>query len=809
MIRNYLLVAIRNIWRNKAFSVLNILGLVVGISAALVMALVVYYESSFNKGVPDSDRVCRLASNIHFSGDSVHNAGVAVPMAATIRQDLPQAETVAQFFVDDFTSHIVVTGDHNVPRELRPEENDIAYVDSSYFRIFPYQWVAGKPETALQQPFSAVLTENRAATYFPGMAPYAIVGREMVIDDSIRVTVTGIVKDMPGQTDFRFGMFQSIATIYSTGLKNLYNVTEWNNVNSASQTLLKMKTGTSIAEMDARLNFLFDQHVKKDANTFTRLKLQPLTALHFDDDYGTFNRTANKKSLFIQSMVALALLLLAVINFINLNTAQAGQRARETGVRKTMGSTVPQLVAMFMGETLVVTLIASLCSLVIAPLLIINFRSFLPANLPVMQLFTWPVLLFLLVLSVLTAVLCGIYPALVLSRFQPVAVLKTQVDSTGGKAWLRKTLTVSQFAVAQFFIIATIVVSKQIDFAIHKDMGFRKDAIVMVRTPFMDGDLVKRKALQQQISAIPEVAMVSLASQLPAFSGSVSTVFMYKDGKKEISKNIQMRYGDSAFIPLFKLQLVAGRNLVSSDTAREWVLNEMAVKGFGFHDPKDIIGVTINNHPVVGVVKDFNTGSMRGAIPELAIASDGLNQHRRLMIQLQAPGTNGVVWKTALEKIEKAWKNVYPKETFSSVFLDKSIEAMYYEEQHTGTLLRWCAGLAFFISALGLLGLVIFTTNQRRREIGIRKVLGATVWQMITLLTKDFMRLVIIAFILAIPVAWYVMYHWLMGYAYRTTLSWWVFAVGGLGMAALALVVMSLKTIRAALSNPVQSLRTE
>ncbi|HVI48331.1 MAG TPA: ABC transporter permease [Chitinophaga sp.] len=804
MLKNHFLVAVRNISRNSAFSLINILGLALGISAALVVFLLVFYENSFDKFQAAQRRTYRVVSHIYFSGDSVYNSGVCVPLAAAVKQ-IPAVEDVILFFVDDITGRITVNG-----KDFRTREGDIVYADRSYTDLIGYRWLSGSPESALQQPDAIVLTSSRAEKYFPGLSPEKIMGREILYDDTIRLTVTGIVADIPQQTDFGFKEIVSSSTIYTNNYKKYYNVDNWDNVSSSVQLLLKMRHEVDIDRINAALDAIRYQGKTKDKNFYTDQVLQPLSMMHFDTRYGSYARLAETSKLRALGWVALALLLLACINFVNLTTAQTARRAKETGIRKTMGSTAGQLMVQFLSETFLLTLLAAVLSLIMAPLLIFFFRSFLPEGFSHIQLYHWQVPVFLLLMVIVITLISGIYPAAVLTRFQPVTVLKTQTNSTGGRLWVRKTLTVSQFMVAQFFIIATLVVSKQVHFSLNTDLGFRKDAIITVKTPFRDTNEDKRRTLKEKIANIPGVELVSMGNQSPIISGFMTSIFNYKDGKKEFSRNLEMRYGDSNYTKVYQLRVIAGRNLQTpKDSTGEWLMNENAVKAFGFSNPRDIIGKVIESNPVVGVVKNFNSTSMSKSIPALAIGNGPVNKYQTLHIQLGGPGKNAAVWKEAITGMEKAWNEVYTKEPFSYNFLDKSIEALYESERDTAVLLNWCAGIAFFISALGLLGLVIYTTNQRTREIGIRKILGATVWQMITLLTKDFMKLVGIAFVLVIPLAWWAMHNWLQSYVYRTSLSWWVFAVGGMSMTLLALVTMSFKTVRAALDNPVNALKSE
>lgn len=802
MFRNYFLVAIRNIWRNKVFSLLNILGLVTGISAALVVYLVVFYESGFNKAVPRGNDIYRVVSTISFSGDSVKNSGVPVPVIAIAGENVPQVEKAVHFFINNTTARITVDG------KDFPNNEHVIFADRNYTDMLGYEWLAGNAATALLQPLSVVLTKERARLYFPGVPVDQVLGKQILYDDSVRTTVTGVVKDQANASDFWFTEMISMPTLQTNSrFKEIYLDQDWSSTSSSTQLLVKLRPFTRPQEAAAVLMKYTAEHNTKDSRT--ALWLQPLSDLHFNTDFQAYRRTADRKQLNILLWVAVALLGLAVINFVNLTTAQASRRAKETGIRKAIGGTTRQLIKQFLGETMILTLLAAFLSLLMAPLLIVSFHAFLPEDLPVAQLYTVPVLTFLFLLAVVVALVAGIYPAYVLARFQPVAVLKSNTGHKGGKIWVRQTLTAVQFIVAQFFVIATLVVSKQIHFSLNKDLGFRKDAILTITTPRLDPDPSRRRLLEGRIAALPEVDKVSLSGRTPIISGWMTISMKYNNGRQEIEKVVDVRYGDSAYLPVYNLRLLAGRNIVTSDSVREWLLNETAVRAFGFKRPQDAIGQLVQGHPVVGVVGNFNVGSVRREIPAVAIGSDALRSHRTLHVRLRNAGEEGVVWKSAFAGMEKAWKEIYPREEFSYEFLDKTVEKLYRNEQRMGNLLNWCAGLAIFISILGLLGLVIFTTDQRTKEIGIRKVLGATVWQVVRMLTTDFMKPVLVAFLLAIPVSWWAMSQWLQTFAYRTGLTWWVFAAGGVIMAIMALTAMSLKTVRAALSNPVNTLKTE
>jgi hypothetical protein len=411
--------------------------------------------------------------------------------------------------------------------------------------------------------------------------------------------------------------------------------------------------------------------------------------------------------------------------------------------------------------------------------------------------------------------LSGFYPALVLSDYKPVLVLKNLAYANTGKArnaWLRKSLTVAQFVIAQVFIMGTILVSDQIAYTMNKDLGMKKDAIIYIRTNYYDTVISHKYAFVEKLKAIPEVAMVSLATNPPSSGNTWSSTMKYKDGKKEIEADVQQKFGDSNYIKLYKLKILAGENISNTDSVTTFIINNTFARVLGFRDPAQAIGKTLefNNQqiPIAGVVADFHQKSLREAVKPLVIGSWSSRQ-RMVNIALQPQYKNAGTWKTGIAKIEKAWKEIYPREDFEYAFFDEDIAKFYTAEKNMSDLLKWATGLSVFISCLGLLGLVMFTTTQRTKEIGVRKVLGASVSQIVQMLSADFIFLVVIAFVIAAPLAYLGMHQWLQHFVYHTNISWWIFGVSGILMSVIALLTISIRTVQAAIANPVKSLRTE
>jgi putative ABC transport system permease protein len=698
-------------------------------------------------------------------------------------------------------------------------QKNIILTNESYFNLVPYQWLAGSIHKAVDGPSKVVLTAERAKIYFPGMTYSGMIGRQITYDDSIVATVSGVVADLTQNTDFIFKEFISRSTITaSAGLKDNYRWDSWGSVNGGSQLLIRLSENASPKNVESGIQSLEIKHDNENThpNSKRYFRLQPFDDIHFNHVYATFgDRSASKPVLYGLLAVGIFLLLLACINFINLTTAQSIHRAKEIGVRKTLGSSDSQLIFQFLTETFFISFISLIISICITPLLLKIFSDFIPAGLHFDLLHQPYIIGFGLLLTVIVALLAGFYPAWVLSRFQAVNVLKNQTyASTGGsrKAMLRKGLTISQFMIAQIFTMATFIAVKQIHFVMNRDMGFKKDAIVNIETPFLwkrTGPLdTKRISLLEKIKNLPGVQMASLANDPPASDGWSSSSMKYKDGKKEIETDVRQKYGDTNYLKLYHIKLLAGRNIRASDTANEWVINETYMHILGFQNPEQVLNKQVENIPIVGVMADFNQESLHSPVKPLAFSSE-IGNSWILHIALMTGESGAETWKSTLSSIEKSYKEFFPEEDFTYKFLDESIAKFYASEQNLSRLLKWAAGLAIFISCMGLLGLVIYTTNQRTKEIGVRKVLGASISNIVSILSRDFMQLVLLASVIAIPLTWWAMHKWLENFAYQTPVSWWVFGLSVLLMMAVALLTLSIQTIRAANANPVNSLRSE
>ena len=819
MFKNYLKTAWRNITRNKIFSLINVIGLAIGISASLVIYLIVSYDLSFDKFEKNSNRIYRVVSDMKFPDNDFKNAGLPMPLNQAIQNELTGIEMFVPLSTPNGDINVSISSATGNTPDKYKKQKDIVYVDNNYFNLLSYTWLAGSPKNSLHDPFTTVLTESRAKKYFPGDDVSKDIGKIITYNDSIKTTVTGVVKDLDKNTDFNFNEFISYNTIPNSGLKNNMGWDQWGSVSSGEQLFIKLSEGTNTAALTKQIQQLFDKH-QKDAYLKNIFSLQPLSDVHFNSDYDSFNeRIANRTTLYSLLAVAVILLVLGCINFINLTTAQAAQRAKEIGIRKTMGSSKRQLIFQFLSETFLLTLFSTIISLTLTPFIIKLFHDFIPPKINAGMLVNANVIVFIIALIFVITFFAGFYPSVILSKYNPVLVLKGNTPSGSlSRAWIRKSLTVTQFVFAQAFIIAAIIVSMQIRYTLNKDLGFRKNGVITVETPidfFHLENLPKqasvRDVLLQKIKSLQGVAMACAASEAPATNGSSFGTMKFNTGKKEIETTVQVKNADDDYFKLYNMHLLAGRFPKKSDSETEYAINESYAKFLGFKNPADAIGKNIirsdKQIPVVGVLKDFYAQSLHAEIKPLAYYSDRKWQSQ-LQIELK-PETIPGAWQTTIDQIKKAFKEIYPDEDFTYNFVDETIAKFYDSEQHTSTLLSWATALAIIISCLGLLGLVIYTTNQRTKEIGVRKVLGATVTQIVTLLSKDFIKLVLFAFVIAAPLAWLGMNKWMQNYAYRANISWWIFVVSGISIILIALLTLSIQIIKAAIANPVKSLRTE
>jgi ABC-type antimicrobial peptide transport system permease subunit len=818
MLLNYLKIAWRNIVRHKLYSSLNVLGLALGICACLVLYLIVSYEFSFDRFHPDGDRIYRIV------GQRTNDRG-ETEFINSVYDDVAGFETQIPGFATKVGFHtfgwdIAIPGEkggaktfeNHIPQTYSPTA---ILAKPAYFDIFPHDWLAGNAQV-LDRPFQVVLTESRARLYFGNISLNDMIGRQILYADSLKVNVGGIVKDWTHNSDFAFTDFISLSTATHSFLKQVIPTEDWHSLQPhRSQTFVKLDKGVTPEQVNARFASFIAEHLHYKHGKVS-MYLQPLTSAHFaewfhTDDDGDNWRKPYLPTLYVLMGVALFILLLAAINFVNLSTAQSIQRAKEIGVRKVLGSGRANIVGQFLTETLMLTLMAALLSVCLVRPVLHLFKDYVPEGVGY-QPFGLVNLAFLGIVVGTTTLLAGFYPARVLSSYLPVLTLKGTAQQP--RARLRKALIVFQFVISLIFIIGGIVIAKQIRFMRTTDKGFNTDAIITLQH-FGPPPQDKLHVLAERLKSIPGIDKVLLQSHAPMGFAQMTSSFSHVD-KDTVQVEASIEVGNSEFIPFYQMKLVAGRNMLPGDSVHELVVNETMARSLGFRDPQDAIGQLVSVpgknskkfDPIVGVVADFHMESFHAAIKP-AVIMNWPDFIEGAAVKLSPSISTPAQVKTVLTRMEAEWKKVYPDEPFDYSFLNESITWLFAQEENTAWLATAAMCITIFISCMGLFGLAMFSAQRRVKEIGIRKVLGAGVGQIVLLLNRDFVVLVCLALVIASPIAWYLSHQWLQDFVYRTSVSWWVFILAGIGAVCVALATVSYQAIRAARANPVKSLRTE
>lgn len=800
MIRNFFKTAFRNLARNKTYALINISGLAIGMAVCITIFLLVQFELSFDAFHEKKDRIYRVITQTHNAeGSSLHGA-VPFPLPRTLRADFSQLEKVGAIYgsTDD---QIAVLDEGGKPVKKFKEESGVFFTEPEFFGIMNFKWVAGTPES-LREPNRAALTKATAAKYFGDWR--LAMGKTIRRNSTRDLLITGILEDAPTNTDFQLRVVGSFASL------NIATSTDWVSISSGMACYVLLPGNLSPKNFEAQLVAFVKKYKPADAARNLQF-LQPLTEVHYDAQTGNFlQRTISKQLINALMFIAGFILLIACVNFINLSTAQAVNRGKEVGIRKVLGSGRAQLRLQFLSETALIVLMALLVSILISYAFLPLVRDIL--ELPIaFRLFGNPqLLLFLLLLVPAVVLLAGFYPSVVLSRFNPILSLKSKVlAGTSRGISLRKTLVVLQFVIAQALIIGTLVIVQQMNYFTGKSMGFDKEAILNVPIPSDSASLKKLDYLKSKLAEQVSVERVSFSFASPADNGNWYSGFRFDRSEKDSDFPANLKWADNDYIPAYNLQLLAGRNIKRSDTVSEFIVNESLMRKYGYTDPQKVLNKEIDlwdgvyKGPIVGVVKDFHSAALQDEIMPVLIASNREN-YNIATVKLK-PGT----LQRSISGIEQLWNQAFPDYVFEYQFLDQKIADFYTQEEQLSQLYRIFAVIAICLSCLGLYGLASFMAAQRIREVGIRKVLGATVQHVVFLFSKEFILLICIAFLIAAPVAYYYMNNWLQDFAYRIHIEWWVFVLAAVISLLIALLTVSSQAIRAALSNPVKNLRTE
>ncbi|MEO7209487.1 MAG: FtsX-like permease family protein, partial [Chitinophagaceae bacterium] len=731
-----------------------------------------------------------------------YNAGVNLPVAKGLRIDFPQIKEVASIFKED--GQITVEGQAGNLKKLK--EDNFYYAEPQFFSIFNFDWLAGDPKTSLNNPNNAVLTQATAEKYFGNWK--SAIGKTIKYKNKDLYTITGILKNPPHNSDFPLSVVVPYSALENTNRKS--NLDDWVSTYGDAYTFVVLPNDLPVATFNTQLKVFAKKH-KPAENASDSYIAQPLSEIHYDERFGNYNDHTFSHSLInALSLIGIFLIIIACINFINLATAQAVNRSKEVGVRKVLGSSRKQLAMQFLGETGLIVISAIIISIFLAGVTLPFLNSLLETQISANFLSNPPVILFLLCAAVLITLLAGVYPAIILSGFNPITALKSKVTAkmVGGIS-LRRGLVVVQFAIAQILIIGMIIVVSQMNYFKNVSLGFNKANIINVPLVTDSINLTKIDYLRNQLLNNPNIQDVSFSYASPSDNGNWSSDFRFDHALKSTNFDANLKWADANYFKTYNLQFVAGHAYSNSDTIREFVVNETLLKKLGITDPQKAIGKQINFWDgekaanIVGVIKDFNAYSLREPVSPVVLGS-WKEVYRTINIKIKAGSE-----KTVLPYIEKLWTTTFPDNFYDYKFLDQKIANFYKQEDQLSQLYKLFAGLAIFISCLGLYGLVSFMAAQRTKEMGIRKVLGASARNIVYLLSKEFTILIFIAFAIAAPVAYFIMNKWLQNYTYKISPGFSVFFLAIIISVIVAWLTVGHRAIKAARANPVKSLRSE
>jgi ABC-type antimicrobial peptide transport system permease subunit len=786
MIKSYVIIAFRSIRRNLSYAFLNVFGLTLGIAACLVIFLVVRNELSydnFNK----ADRIYRVTLNaLDF------NSNVSMAVAPAMRTDFPELQ-VSQVM---YRENPLIKVNNN-----RFIEKQYAFADEYFTGIFNYKWLSGDPKTALNEPNSIVLTETLAKKYFGNKDP---MGEVINLENTFNTKVTGVIEDVPGNTSLPFKFLVSFETVKSRMKGNMS--TFWA-IGGGFFTYMLIPEHYSIKRIEQRIPAFLHKNWGKEVAKDVKLPLQPIKEVHFDQRYINNVVTPTSKNTYYALFgVALLIIITACINFINLATAQAIKRSKEVGVRKVLGATRSQLIKQFMGETTVLVLIALLLGVSVAALFLSQAGNWINITIDANQLKEPLVIGWIAGLTLIVILLAGLYPAFVLSAFQPVNSLKNNGGGHFARGFtLRKGLVVAQFAISQILIVGTLVVAHQMDFFENQDLGFNKDAVISIDIQ----DMKKGEVLRQDFANNPGIKAVSFSSGAPSYNNNF-TSFSAPDFGIVKDDVTEVKFIDENYIDMFGLKMLAGnkfKKINANDTAQNFIANETMIHKIGIMSPNAAIGkhIRLNGSmaTIIGVVQDFQSESKHKKRRACALEYRADNFFTA-SIKLQPAGMNNTI-----EKIGKSWSALFPDGLFQYQFLDEHIASFYTQEQKVYTAFKLFSGIAILIGCLGLYGLIAFAASQRTKEVGIRKVLGAPIMSIVALFSKEFILLISIAFFIAAPIGYYAMHSWLQNYAYHINIGAGIFVISIAASVIIAAITISYQAIKAALVNPVKSLRSE
>ena len=800
MIKNYFKTAFRTLLRNRSYAAINISGLAVGVAVCLIIFVVIQFELSFDEFHENKSRIYRVLSEFNTPKGKEYNPGVNFPLPRALRNDFPQLEKVTTVDMDGNDQILVLNEQGAVVKKFK-EETGMFFVEPEFLDIFSYPLLSGN-KASLAEPNTVFLTKAIAEKYFGNWQD--AIGKTIKRNNTLSLKVTGVLANTPVNSDFQIRLLASYSSIH-----NKRQDDDWQSISSSYGCYFLAPENFDEAAFNKQLVSFSKKYKAADNNTSQII--QSLDKVHSDTLAGNYlQRTASAEMINAMWMIAAFILIIACVNFINLSTAQAVNRGREVGVRKVLGSNRRQLVLQFFCEAFLIVTAAVLIAIGITCLLLPAVAGIMDIPLEVKVITDPAVIIFCIVSILVVTALAGFYPAIILSGFNPVTALKSKIaaGSTKGVS-LRRALVVGQFVIAQSLIIGTFMIVKQMNYFQHASMGFDKEAIINVPIPRDSASLAKINYLQDKLQQMKPVQQMSFSYASPADNSNWNSDIKYNHAAKGTDFGVNLKWSDAGYLKTYNIPLVAGRNIYPSDTVREFLVNETLLKKLGVTDPQDAINKDIDmwdgqmKGAIVGVIKDFNAKSFREGLEPVLIAS------RKEFYSMAGIKLSQQNMQQTISSIEKLWNQVYPDYVFEFKFLDAKVADFYQQERRMSNLYTAFAALSILLSCLGLYGLASFMAVQRLKEVGVRKVLGASLQSIVYLFSKEFILLIGIAFAVAAPLTWYFLNQWLQGFQYRISLSWWIFLLGGIASLTVALITVGFKALKAAHTNPVKTLRSE
>lgn len=807
MIRNYIKVAFRNLWKNKGYSAINIIGLAVGLATCLLILLYVWDELSYDRFHEKAARIYRVDSDIRFGGTEMTLAVSSDPMGPTLKKDYPEVEQYTRIYASS-GGRLMKKGDNFI------NEASLAFVDSTFFDVFSFPLISGNAKTALNDPGTAVISKSAAQKYF---GTTDAIGRTLETNEKEIYKVTGVMKDMPANSHFRYDFLLSMDNVkYGFGNFLSHNfhtyilLTEQAKSSDFTRIFKAVLAKNVLPQAKQFMQINSMEDFEKGGNKL-QYYLTPLTDIHLKSDrFPELGVNGSAQNVYIFSAVAFFILLIACINFMNLSTARSANRAKEVGIRKVLGTAKRTLISQFLTESTLVSFLSLAIALVITFLVLPFFNDVASKTLSIKSLFQPGFLPFLIIIPLFVGLIAGSYPAFYLSSFQPITVLKGKLSSGFRKSSFRSTLVVIQFAATIFLIVATIVVYNQLNYIQNRKLGFNKDQVLVIDNAYVLG--TNAKAFKEEILKQQHVVSGSLSSFLPVSESSRNDNTYSKSSVMDISSGLNMQTWDVdyEYLKTMGMVLVAGRAF-SKDFGTDStavVINETTAQLLGYDDPigKMIYASSNDNtmYPlkIIGVVKNFHFESLRQTVGPLCFRLRESNGSA--IFKVKTTSISGL-----LNGVEQTWKKMAPGMPFSYRFLDDAFDRMYRAEQRVGKISMAFSILAILVACMGLFGLATYAAEQRLKEIGIRKVLGASVASIVEMLSADFMKLILISALIAFPISWWAMQNWLANFAFRINIAWWVYVVAAGIAFFIAFSTISFQAIKAAIANPVNSLRAE